>query len=119
MIEALAAGSYPAVYEPIPRRPSGSLQTLSWGDLPEQPQGELVLDLVVNWICLCADVAFSKHYPAISISWRVLDPRRQSVVVPTHTLTYYHLPAWYHENKAKADKEKICYRNAQTLFKLA
>lgn len=106
LIEALAAESYRAVYEPIPRKPAGSLQSLSWGDLPEAPKGEMVLDLVVHWICLCADVAFSKHYPAISVSWRLLDPKQRVVMVPSRTLTYYHFPAWYYENKSRADKAR-------------
>jgi hypothetical protein len=99
LIDALAVASYRAAYEPVPRGPAGSLRSLSWGDLPERPQGELILDLTVHWICLCADVTFSNHYPAISASWRLLDPARQEVVEPSRTLTYYHFPSWYHDRK--------------------
>ncbi len=99
VIDALAAASYVAVYEPIPRKAAGSMQSLSWSDLPERPQGELMLDLTVHWICLCADVTFSKHYPAISVSWRLLHPEGE-VIEPSRTLTYHHFPAWYREGKA-------------------
>ena len=107
VIDALAVASYRTAYEPVPRGPAGSLQSLSWGDLPEKPQGELMLDLTVHWICLCADVTFSDHYPAISVSWRLLDPAQQEVVEPSRTLTYYHFPSWYREKEVKtAGKEK-------------
>lgn len=99
VIDALAAASYTAVHEPISRRRAGLQQSLSWDDLPERPQGELMLDLTVRWICLCADVAFAKHYPAISISWRLLHPAGE-VVEPSRTLTYHHFPAWYAKNQA-------------------
>jgi len=101
LVDALAASSYRAVYEPIARKPAGSMQSLSWGDLPERPQGELMLDLTVHWICLCADVTFTKHYPAMSVSWRLLDPA-QEVVEPSRTLTYHHFPAWVYDKKEKA-----------------
>lgn len=91
LIERLAEAAYRAVYEPIPRKPAGSVQSLSWDDLPEQPRGELMLDVTIRWICLCADVAFATYYPAISINWRLLDSRR-SVVQPTRTLSYVHRP---------------------------
>jgi hypothetical protein len=61
-----------------------------------------MLDLSVHWICLCADVTFSNHYPALSVSWRLLDPVRQEVVEPSRTLTYHHFPSWYYEKKGKA-----------------
>ena len=76
LIDALAVASYRAAYEPVPRGPAGSLHSLSWGDLPERPQGELIFDLTVHWICLCADVTFSDHYPAISVSWRLARVRQ-------------------------------------------
>ena len=101
LVNALARSSYQAVHEPIPRKSAGSLQTLSWSDLPEKPQGKLMLDLTVQWICLCADIMFSKYYPAISMSWRLLDPADE-VVQPSRTLTYYHFPAWYNEKQRQA-----------------
>jgi hypothetical protein len=91
LIDRLAEASYRAVYEPIQRKPAGSVQSLAWDDLPAQPRGELMLDVTIHWICLCADVAFTNYYPAISIGWRVLDPAR-IVVQPTRTLSYHHLP---------------------------
>ena len=100
LIDALAAASYRAVYEPVMRRPAGSVQSLSWSDLPERPRGELMLDVTILWICLCADIAFTKHYPAISLSWRLLDPAR-AVVRPSTVLSYYHFPAWYRKERAQ------------------
>ncbi len=94
LIERLAEASYRAVYEPVERKPAGSVQSLSWSDLPEHPGGRLMLDITIRWICLCADIAFTKYFPAISISWRLLDPA-QVVVLPSRTLSYHHFPAWY------------------------
>lgn len=91
VIDRLAEASYRAVYEPIKRKPAGSVQSLAWDDLPAQPRGKLMLDVTIHWICLCADVAFTKYYPAVSIGWRVLDPAR-IVVHPTRTLSYHHRP---------------------------
>lgn len=91
LIETLGAASYRAAYEPIPRKRAGSIQSLAWSDLPEQPKGELMLDVTIRWICLCSDVAFSKFHPAISMSWRLLGPA-QEVVQPTRTISYYHYP---------------------------
>jgi hypothetical protein len=93
VIAALADGGYSAVHEPIPRRPAGSPQSLSWSDLPERPGGKLFLDLNIRWICICTGDTYFKHRAAISIGWRLLDPRRE-VVEPTRTLTYVHAPGW-------------------------
>lgn len=98
LIDRLAEASYRAVHEPIPRKPAGSLQSLSWDDLPEHPQGKLMLDMTIRWICLCSDVAFSKYYPAISLTWRLLDPAGV-VAQPSTTLYYFHYPAWYRKQK--------------------
>jgi hypothetical protein len=92
LVDVLAQSSYRAVYEPIRRKPAGSIQSLSWDDLPEHPQGELMLDVTIRWICMCSVVAFAKYYPAISMSWRLLDPARV-VVQPTRTIYYVHHPA--------------------------
>jgi len=102
LIDRLAEASYRAVHEPIRRKPAGSVQTLSWGDLPEHPRGELMLDVTIRWICLCADIAFTKHYPAISLSWRLLDPAR-AVIRPTTVLTYHHFPDWYRKQRARPE----------------
>jgi len=92
LIDRLAEASYRAVYEPIRRRPAGSMQSLAWDHLPEHPRGELMLDVTIRWICMCSIVAFAKYYPAISMSWRLLDPARV-VVQPTRTMYYFHHPA--------------------------
>ncbi len=99
LIDRLAEASYRAVYEPLQRKPPGSVQSLSWDDLPARPRGELMLDVTIRWICLCADIAFTKHFPAISLSWRLLDPA-QVVVQPSRMLSYYHFPEFY-KNKKK------------------
>jgi hypothetical protein len=83
------------------RKAAGAVQSLSWSDLPESPQGRLILDTNIRWICLCSDVAFSKSYPAVSIGWRLLGPH-EKVVEPTRVLTYYHFPAWYSKKRAAA-----------------
>lgn len=104
LIEALGEASFRAVYEPIGRKTAGSIQSLSWSDLPEKPRGKLMLDVTINWICLCSDVAFTKLYPAISMGWRLLDPARE-VVEPTRNLLYFHFPAWYERDRSPATKE--------------
>lgn len=101
LIDRLGEASYRAAHEAIRRKPAGSVQSLSWGDLPERPQGKFVLDLTIGWICLCADIAFTKFYPAISLNWRLLDPARQEVVLPTRKLVYHHFPSWYRQGKSQ------------------
>jgi hypothetical protein len=91
LIEALGDGGYTAVYQAIRRKPPGSIQSLSWSDLPEQPLGELFLDVNIQWICLCSSASYAKTYPAIELGWRLLHPR-QEIVEPTRTITYYHIP---------------------------
>lgn len=98
LIEVLTEAGYSAVYEPIARRPPGSVQSLAWSDLPEEPKGRLFLDLNVRWLCLCSSTTYMTHYPAISLSWRLLHPG-EDVVVPTRNLVYYHLPAWNPDKK--------------------
>lgn len=99
LIEQLPGASYSAVHEPIGRRPPGSIQSLAWGDLPERLQGELALDVTIRWICLCNSLAYSKYYPGIALSWRLLDPARE-VVQPTRNITYVHDPFYHHKKKA-------------------
>lgn len=99
LIEALGRASYRAVHQTISRKPAGSVQSLSWDQLPQRPRGELVLDLTIRWICLCSDLAFSRYYPAVSFNWRLLDPARPAVVLPTRTLTYVHHPATHDSGK--------------------
>lgn len=101
VIDALREAGYTAVYQPIPRRPAGSVQSLSWSDLPEHPEGKLFLDLNIRWICLCTGNAYFKYRPAISIGWRLLDPR-QDIVEPTRNLTYVHAPPWQAGKKLAA-----------------
>jgi hypothetical protein len=106
LIEALGEAGFRAVYEPIPRRPAGSIQSLSWSDLPEQPQGELFLDVNVRWICLCSSSSYTKIYPSISLGWRLLDPR-QSVAEPTRNLVYYHIPWDPPDRTSDRDKARL------------
>jgi hypothetical protein len=92
VVEALTAKGYDVVYEPVARRPAGSIQSLSWSDLPEHPQGKLVLDVNIQWICLCSGTSYAKVFPGIALGWRLLDPSRQAIVEPTRRLVYYHIP---------------------------
>jgi hypothetical protein len=90
LVDALAEASYRAVLEPIKRKPAGAVQSLSWSDLPENPKGDVMLDVTVRWLCLCSDLAYGKFYPAIALGWRVLGTRE--VVLPTRELVYKHWP---------------------------
>lgn len=89
LIEALAEAGHAAVFEPIPRRPPGSIQSLSRSDLPETPQGKLILDVTVRLICLCRGDGYFQFSPALSLGWRVLDAHG-GIVEPTRVLTYIH-----------------------------
>jgi hypothetical protein len=91
LIQRLVAAGYSAVHEPIKRKPAGSVQSLSWSDLPEKLQGRFLLDLNIRWICLCSPTSYLKAYPGISISWRLLEPP-QELVLPSRNLDYYHIP---------------------------
>lgn len=97
LLLALNEASILSVHEPISRRPAGRIQSLSWGDLPESPHGKLMFDVTIRWLCMCSDIAFSKFYPSIAFSWRVLDPRRE-IVEPGREMVYRHYPAWYTKN---------------------
>jgi hypothetical protein len=111
LVDALNAASYQAVHEPIARKPAGSIQSLAWSDLPERPQGRLMLDVTIRWICLCSEVAFTKLYPGIALSWRLLDARR-SVVQPTRTMTYLHSPLSMQTKKPRSapDRNPVAVR---------
>lgn len=91
LIDALQEGGFAAVYQAIPRKPPGSIQSLSWSDLPEQPLGKLFLDVNIQWLCLCSSTSYTKTYPAIALGWRLLDPS-QEIVEPTRNITYFHMP---------------------------
>jgi hypothetical protein len=106
LVQALNDASIRSVHEPISRRPAGRIQSLSWGDLPESPKGRLVFDITIRWLCMCSDIAYSKFYPSIALTWRVLDPRRE-VVEPGRELVYRHFPAGYSKKKYSRDGKKI------------
>lgn len=89
LVETLAEAGHTAVYEPIPRKPAGSIQSLSRSDLPEEPKGRLFLDVTIRWICLCRGDEYFEFSPSMSLGWRVLDTRG-GVVEPTRVLTYVH-----------------------------
>ncbi|MGH8249632.1 MAG: hypothetical protein ACREVI_02865 [Steroidobacteraceae bacterium] len=91
LVKALNDASLPALPEPIARRPAGRLQSLSWGDLPESPKGKAMLDVTIRWIGMTSDVAYSKLWPSIAISWRLLGPR-QEILEPSRELVYHHRP---------------------------
>lgn len=54
LAESLGKAGLSAVQEPVARRPAGSLQSLSWIDVPEAPQGKVMIDVTIRWICLCS-----------------------------------------------------------------
>jgi hypothetical protein len=89
LVEALAEAGHSAAYEPIPRKAPGSKQSLSRSDLPEQPKGELILDVTIRMICLCRGDSYFDFSPAFSLAWRVLDSRG-GIVEPTRIMTYVH-----------------------------
>jgi hypothetical protein len=89
LVEALAEAGHAAAYEPIPRKPPGSIQSLSRSDIPETPQGKLILDVTIRLICLCRGDGYFQFSPALSLGWRVLDAHG-GVVEPTRVLTYIH-----------------------------
>ncbi|MEX1994368.1 MAG: carbamoyl-phosphate synthase domain-containing protein [Steroidobacteraceae bacterium] len=99
-VQSLSEAGFSSVIEHVARRPAGSIQSLSWGDLPKAPRGRTMLDVSIRWICLCSDIAFSRFFPAVSLQWRLLDPRRE-VVEPGHGLVYHHYPAYYRRARPK------------------
>jgi hypothetical protein len=105
VVDTLEEAGYSAVHEPIPRRPAGSVQSLSWSDLPEHPKGKLFLDVNIHWIGLCTGSEYFKHRPAISIGWRLLGPRQQ-LVEPTRNLVYVHAPPLKGSRKPAASVAK-------------
>jgi hypothetical protein len=105
VVDALEEAGYTAVHEPIPRRPAGSVQSLSWSDLPERPHGKLFLDVNIRWIGLCTGHGYFKYRAAISIGWRLLGPR-QEIVEPTRELVYVHAPPLKKSTKPAATDAK-------------
>lgn len=102
-MQSLVESGFSAVHESIARRPAGRVQSLAWGDLPEAPRGNVMIDVTIGWVCLCSDVALSKFWPAISLRWRLLGTR-QELIEPSHNLVYHHYPAFYHSKKPPAGK---------------
>ncbi len=89
LVEALAKSGHSAVYEPIPRKPPGSIQSLARSDLPEKPKGRMFLDVTIRWICLCRGDKYVEFSPSMALGWRVLDSRG-GIVEPTREMTYVH-----------------------------
>lgn len=103
LVQSLVESGFSAVHESIARRPAGRVQSLAWGDLPEAPRGNVMIDVTISWVCLCSDVAFSKFWPAISLRWRLLGAG-QDLIEPSHNLVYYHYPAFYQGRKLPTGK---------------
>lgn len=101
--QALIRAGFSAVHEPVPRRAAGRIQSLAWSDVPETPGGRVMLDVSIRWICFCSDVVFTKFYPGIALSWRLLGPG-QRLIEPSRELVFLHYPAFYKRNKGAADK---------------
>jgi hypothetical protein len=107
LVEALAKAGHTAVYEPISRRPAGSIQSLSRSDLPEKPEGRQFLDVTIRWICLCRGDKYVEFSPSMSLGWRVLDSRG-GIIEPTRELTYVHddgptVPLWTFKRNDKQE----------------
>ncbi len=100
---ALVKAGFSAMHEPIPRRPAGSVQSLAWSDVPEAPQGRVMIDISIRWICFCSDVVFTKFYPAVALSWRLLGPE-QRLIEPSRQLIFHHYPAHYRKEKPATGK---------------
>lgn len=100
LVQSLVESGFSAVHEPIARRPAGRVQSLAWGDLPQVPRGNVMIDVTISWVCLCSDVAFTRFWPAISLRWRLLGPG-QDLIEPSHHLVYYHYPAFYQRRKSQ------------------
>ena len=94
LIDALAEAGHSAVFEPMTRKPPGSIQSLSWSDLPESPKGDQLIDVTIKFICLCRECKDFDFFPALALEWRVLDSRQSVVVEPTRSLVYVHSPVW-------------------------
>jgi hypothetical protein len=93
LVEALAEAGHAAAFEPIARKPAGSVQSLSRSDLPESPQGKFILDATIRWHGLAKPGDFKDYSPTIVLGWRILDPKG-GVVEPTRVLTYVHATGW-------------------------
>lgn len=100
--QALVKAGFSAVHELVPRRPAGSVQSLAWSDVPEAPGGRVMIDMSIRWICFCSDVVFTKFYPAVSLSWRLLGPD-QRLIEPSRQLVFFHYPARNTREKKSAD----------------
>ena len=96
--QALGRAGYSAVHEPVPRRPAGSIQSLAWSDVPEAPQGRVMIDVSIRWICFCSDVVFTRFYPGVALSWRLLGAG-QRLIEPGRELVFLHYPAHYQRKK--------------------
>ncbi len=88
---ALKDAGRTGIHEPISRRLPGRLQSLTLSDLPENPQGALLLDVTIQWIALRALATSDKFRPVIWLTWRLISPRGE-LVAPGRELRYAHAP---------------------------
>ena len=101
--QALIKAGFTAVHEPVPRRAAGRIQSLAWSDVPKAPGGRVMLDVSIRWLCFCSDVVFTKFYPGIALSWRLLGPAQQ-LIEPSRQLVFLHYPAFYKRTKTADGK---------------
>jgi len=87
--EELEAAGFATEVEPVPRAAAGKPQRLTRGDLPTDPQGRYLLDVVIDRLGLTAESNGDPWEPAFALHWRVLRPNGE-LVVPTHV--YIHGP---------------------------
>jgi hypothetical protein len=85
--EQLDEAGYRTELEHIPRAKLGQPQHLSRGDLPRNPQGEYLLDVVIESIGLANVSNGGEWMPAFEMKWRVMRPSGD-ILVPTHIFVY-------------------------------
>lgn len=87
MKEELDAAGYLTEVEPIPRARPGLPQNLTRSDLPASPDGQFLLDVVIELIGLANASNGAEWEPAFQLRWRVMRPSGE-IVVPTHTFSH-------------------------------
>ncbi|MDH4258839.1 MAG: hypothetical protein OEW16_00905 [Gammaproteobacteria bacterium] len=88
---ALKDAGRTGTYEPIARRPPGRIQSLTVDELPQRPQGAVMLDITITWIGLRAAASTDVLRPGFSLVWRLIS-RDGKLLAPGRELRYVHAP---------------------------
>ena len=80
LVEALCRDGLPAVVEPVTRGPPGGTGSLSRDDLPPQPKGRYLLNVVIESIGLVPASRPTRVEPAFVLRWQVFSPTGGMVV---------------------------------------